>query len=334
MAKSGDTLVPKASRHPVTLASRVGVALISLGAICSGRADAQLAGEHVLLQFGLKSGSQPPPGAYLAPTYLNWDVDKIIDRNGNEIPIGGLAVHGLAFFGWGVTQKKLLGGNYGFQIIVPLVSSNLEFPRLGLQTGSGLGLGDIYVQPINLGWHKERIDYMAGLAFYAPTGSYTPQGRDNKGLGMWSFELSGGATFYLDQKKQYHFSALGFYEVHTKKQDQDLKVGSMLTWEGGLGGTFLKGALNVGAVYGAQWKVTDDSGNDFPSTLLPGNNHIYTLGPEVTFTGFYKPPWVASLTARYLWDLGAKSSFEGKRLIIFLTLGWLNIPPKGAEAPE
>ena len=45
-------------------------------------------------------------------------------------------------------------------------------------------------------------------------------------------------------------------------------------------------------------------------------------------------PWVASLTARYLWDLGAKSSFEGKRLIIFLTLGWLNIPPKGAEAPE
>jgi hypothetical protein len=314
--------------------SRVGLIVAILVAIVPGRAKAQLSGEHQLIAFGLKSGSQVPPGAFLVPTFLDWDVDWIKDRDGTEIPIGGLAVRSLALLTWVVTPKKVLGGNYGFLLVVPLVSSELEFPRLGLQTGSGLGLADIYVQPINLGWHTQRADYMAGLAFYAPTGSYEPNGRDNKGLGMWSFELSAGATLYIDPKKQWHFSALGFYEIHTNKQDQDLKVGNIMSVEGGLGGTFLKGDLNVGVAYGAQWKITDDGGADFPSTLLPGRNHIYTVGPEATFTGFYKPPWIASLTARYLWDVGAVSSFEGKRLIIFLTLGRLHVAPGGTAAPS
>lgn len=312
----------------------VGLTLIVVVTTNARPAPAQLAGEHPLIAYGLKSGSQPPPGAYLAPTFFDWDVGHIKDRDGTELPIGGLSVRSLSFFTWVVTPKKLLGGTYGFQVVVPLVSSQLEFPQVGLQTGSGLGLSDVYVQPINLGWHSERLDYMAGLAFYAPTGSYEPGGTDNKGLGMWSFELSGGATFYIDPKQQFHFSALGFYEIHTNKQDQDLKVGNMMTVEGGLGGTFLKGAVTVGGVYGAQWKITDDSGTDFPSNLLPGHNYSYTAGPEATFTGFYKPPWIASLTARYLWDFGAKSSFEGQRLIVFATIGRLHIPPGSAVAPQ
>jgi hypothetical protein len=313
---------------------RVGLVSTALVVTLPGSAAAQLAGEHPIIAYGLKSGTQPPPGAYLAPTFFDWDVGHIKDREGLERPIGGLSLRSLSFFTWIVTPKRLLGGTYGFQVVVPLVSSQFEFPQLGLQTASGLGLSDMYVQPINLGWHHERVDYIAGLAFYAPTGSYQPGATDNRGLGMWSFELSGGATFYIDQQNQWHFSALGFYEIHTNKQDQDLKVGSMMTVEGGLGGTFLKGALNLGAIYGAQWKVTDDGGADFPSTLLPGRNHIYTIGPEATLTGFYKPPWIASLTARYLWDFAAVSSFEGQRLIIFATIGWLHSTPKGAAESQ
>jgi len=51
----------------MTRASRVGLAIPLLVAIAPGRAEAQLAGEHVLTAYGLKSGSQPPPGVYLAP---------------------------------------------------------------------------------------------------------------------------------------------------------------------------------------------------------------------------------------------------------------------------
>jgi hypothetical protein len=62
--------------------------------------------------------------------------------------------------------------------------------------------------------------------------------------------------------------------------------GSVLTVEGGLGGTFLKGGRNVSVAYGAQWKITEDSGDDFPSAVLPGKKHSYTIGPEASLLGF------------------------------------------------
>ncbi len=312
---------------------RIGLVLAAIVALAPSPAAAQLAGAHALQSFGLKSGSQVPPGSFLVPTYFGWDVEQIRDRNGNDVPLD-LTVNSLALFTWVVTPKKLLGGNYGFQVVVPFLSNSLELPRLGFENNLSLGLSDIYVQPVNLGWHTPRADYMAGLAFYAPTGSYEPGGNENRGLGMWSFELSGGSTLYFDRKQQWHASALAFYEIHTSKEDQDLKPGSILTIEGGLGGTFLKGALNAGLAYGAQWKVTEDSGDDFPSSVLPGKNHIYTIGPEVSFTGLYKPPLIGTLTARYLWDVGGRSTFEGNRLLVFFSFGLLHgVPGSGSLPP-
>ena len=309
---------------------RAGFMLASLMAFGPSAARAQLAGEHALGSFGLKAASQPPPGIFLAPTYFNWNVNQICGRDGNCAPFD-LGVNSLALFGWVVTPKRILGGTYGFQFMVPFLSNSLELPRLGYSSSSSLGLGDLYVMPVNLGWHTPRADFLAGLAFYAPTGSYEAGGNDNKGMGMWSFELSGGTTVYFDAKQQWHASVLAFYELHTGKEDQDLQAGSVLNLEGGLGYTFLKGALSAGVAYGAQWKLTDDSGADFPSTVLPGDNHVYALGPEVSLTGFYKPPWIASLTARYLWELGAHSAFEGNRLMVLLTVGRLHLSPAAAS---
>jgi hypothetical protein len=309
--------------------------LLFLVALATGAASpvyAQLAGEHALPAFGLKAATQPPPGAFLAPTWFHWNVNSIVGRDGGEVPID-LQVNSLALFAWVVTPKKLLGGTYGFQAVVPLVSNALELPRLGYENSTSLGLGDIYLMPVNLGWHTPRADFIAGLALYFPTGTYEPGGSANRGMGMWTFEISGGSTLYFDRGQKWHLSALAFYEVHTSKEDQDLTPGSILSIEGGLGGTFLKGALSAGLAYGAQWKMTDDSGDDFPPSVLPGRNHIYTLGPEVSFTGFYKPPWLISLTARYLWDVGASSGFEGSRFIVFATVGRLHLPGAGTTAP-
>ena len=229
----------------------------------------------------------------------------------------------LGLHGWVVTPKKVLGGTYGFQFLVPTVASSLELPRLGFSTSSSLGLSDIFVQPVNLGWHTSRADYMAGLGFYAPTGDYVPNGNENKGLGMWTFELSGGSTLHFDAGRRYQVSAIISYETHTNKEDQDLKVGDVLTVEGGLGGRVLGDKLQVRVAYGGQWKISDDSGNDFPTSLAPGRNHIYTVGPELVYTGLYSAPFIGSLTARYLWDVGARSSFEGNRFAVFITVGTL-----------
>ena len=45
------------------------------------------------------------------------------------------------------------------------------------------------------------------------------------------------------------------------------------------------------------------------------------MGPEVIYTGLYRAPWLGSLTARYLWDVGGRASFKGNRFVVFIAFG-------------
>ena len=240
--------------------------LVSLAA--AGSASGQLNGENIKGDAGLKSGSQPPPGTYLTNLSYFYSSDEIKLPGGRTIEStdGGLNVYANLSVISRVTKKKFLGANYGVQFAVPLLNTQLELPRLN----KGGGASDLYVMPLWLGWNKKRAEYVASYAFFAPTGRFTPGG-DNSGLGMWSHEISGGTTVYLDKKKSWHVSALASYELHQKKQDEDVRVGDLLTIEGGVGKTALKGGLNVGAAYYAQWKVTADSASAPKSTSSSPN---------------------------------------------------------------
>ena len=44
-----------------------------------------------------------------------------------------------------------------------------------------------------------RADFIAGYGFYAPTGRYEAGADDNIGLGMWSHEIQGGTTLYVNR---------------------------------------------------------------------------------------------------------------------------------------
>ena len=58
---------------------------------------------------------------------------------------------------------------------------------------------------------------------------------------MWSYEVFGGTTVYFDEQKTWHFSATAFYETHGKKDGTNIRVGDLLTLEGGLGKSTLEG---------------------------------------------------------------------------------------------
>jgi hypothetical protein len=127
-----------------------------------------------------------------------------------------------------VSDFKILGGSYSFQIFPAFTNSSLEAPIFGLQDSVSTDFTDLYFQPINLGWTTGRADFTAGLGVYAPTGKYEPGGDENLGLGMWSFEIFGGTTLYLDQARTWHLAAAAFYETHTEKEDTDIEVGDLL----------------------------------------------------------------------------------------------------------
>jgi len=294
-------------------------------AFASGGAYAGFAGHNTKGDFGLQSGTQPPPGLLIAPMYYRYSGDTLRDSKGDKVSIdpeerGSLDANSYVLgFIWTSNETKILGGNYGFQAYPAFTDNTLEVPVLGLDESVDTGFADLYFQPINLGWHTRQADFIAGLGVTAPTGEYEPGGSDNTGLGMWSFEPFVGTTVYLDEQKRWSFAATAFYELHSEKKDTDIQVGDILTIEGGLGKTFMDGALSIGAAYYAQWKMTEDdlgSDNVFPSGMDLGKHRVYGLGPEVTIPIVPQGKLYGFINARYLWEFGARSSLEGNTFVL------------------
>ena len=292
--------------------------LVSLAA--AGSASAQLTGANIKGDTGIKSGSQAPPGTYFTNLSYFYNSDEIKLPNRTIVSAdGGLNVFANLTVISRVTKKKFLGANYGVQLAIPLLNTQLELPRLN-KGGGGGGAGDLYVMPLWLGWNTKRAEYVASYAFTAPTGRFKPGG-DNSGLGMWSHEISAGTTVYLDKKKSWHASALAGYEMHQKKQGTDVRVGDILTVEGGVGKTGLKGALNVGAAYYAQWKVTADSGADLPALLQRfgvenAKNRAFGIGPEINLV---VPKLEGQFNVRALKEFGNRTATQGYAVVASYT---------------
>ena len=300
------------------------IAGISLILVC-GQAHAQFNGHNLRGDFGLFSGSQPGPGWYAGFLGVNYDVDSLRDRNGNELASGGsLDVNAIAPYFWWVSDKKVFGGNYSIFASPSWTENSLEAPTLGVSNNTDLGAGDLYVQPINLGWHTARADYMAGLGVFAPVGRYTDGASDNTGLGMWSYELYGGTTVYLDDLRTWSFAALAFYETHSSKEDSDVKVGDILTIEGGLGKSWADGAAAFGISYFAQWKVSSDELGGGISN--PNKHKIFGAGPELVLPMASKNKFYGTLNLRYLWDFGVESNTQGNTFILMATFPIPSIP--------
>src|SRR5262245_16905708 len=230
-------------------------AVLALATLVASPALAQLNGENLLGDMGVKSGTQPEPGFYVANLYYRYDTDTIKGPNGRTIVFdptgsGSQTIHAEVPLMIYVSTKKFLGANYGMMAVMPFANGSLEAPGLGLTEKASTGASDLYVMPLQLGWHGKRFDATTGFAFFAPTGRHTAGASDNLGRGMWSYEASAGGTFYLDNARSISLSTTAFWETHTKKDGEvrvqdysvsNVKVGQLLTLEGGIGKSFLHG---------------------------------------------------------------------------------------------
>jgi hypothetical protein len=251
------------------LAFLAALLMVTLTLMAPTPALAQLGGENLRGDYGMKSGSQGPPGTYVGDVFYFYRTDTVKDLSGNSVRgATSLNIFADVILGSQVTKKKILGGNYAFMAALPILNTELALPSLNVGTQTW-GLADMYIQPIALGWHLKKADAVAGYAFVAPTGRFTAGANDNTGMGMWSNEFSGGTTVYLDPTKKWHAAGTGYYEIHTSKQNLDSKTGNIFTLEGGVGRAFLGGYANGGMAYAGQWKVTQDTGKDV-SLLVQG----------------------------------------------------------------
>ena len=288
-------------------------------------------GSHTLGDFGVQSGSQPQPGFYAALFYLRYDADTIKDADGNIVRLspsapGSIGVSAVAPLAWYVSKAKILGANYGAMVVLPLANASIEAPAFALGETVDTSISDLLVRPLDLGWHSTRADVTAGFQLYAPTGRYERGGSDNIGKGMWAYEPFLGTTVYFDEKRTVSLATTAYWEFHGKKKDTDVKVGQILTLQGGVGKSFLGGGLITGAAYYAQWKLTADQLTEFelPGRTpilggVPGKHKVFAFGPDVTLPVASKSKLFALVNIRYLWETGAQLKTEGQTLVVNAT---------------
>ena len=303
-------------------------AQLAVFAICIlGCSSLQLKAQYIGDQFpglaGLKAGSLPDPGLYITlPLYYGDTNISINDPHGNAVlkdftpAIGVIALPSVAV----VTRFKIFGATYGVSYTQWIINGILNVASTNYQRSTGYGFGDIYVQPVILGWHTHAADFTLGYAFFAPTGSGT------SGQHMWVNEIDFGGTLYVGEAKKWNVSTMSYYDFNRKKNNADIKVGNILTLAGGIGRSFLKGAANAGVAYGAQWKITHDSGADIPAFLPITNGRFFTVGPEIGIPVFAKGLNVGLVSFRYEWVVGPKTSLGGQLLIASFTFAHIKSP--------
>ena len=215
-------------------------------------------------------------GIYAALFYLTYDADTIKDATATSsrpapTSPGSLAVSAVAPLAWYVSKAKFLGANYGADGSSPFANASIEAPALHLAKRSGPASPTCCLRPIDLGWHTTRADVAAGLQLYAPTGRYEPGGSENIGKGMWTYEPFVGTTVLLRPGTDGQPRRHGVLGDSRHQEGHNVKVGQILTLQGGLGKSFLGGGLIIGAAYYGQWKLTEDRLAEFE---LPGREPV------------------------------------------------------------
>jgi hypothetical protein len=278
-------------------------------------ADGEL-GQRVLGSVGLDAGTQPAEGVYAGDRFFYYSANRLRDPQGDVRPVQGLEIDAFANVVGISGTLKAEGLPYlsaAFAVPVAWVSTRADVPPTDV---ARTGLGDIFVQPLMVGWRSTRFDAVTSYSFYAPTGQL-----NRKGLGQpqWTQQLSLGGTVFFDDDRAFRLSALASYNIYHQKIGIDITRGDTVQVQGGLGGRLFQ-VLDVGVAGYALWQVGDDHGPDLPLALRGVREQVFGLGPEI---GITIPDLRARFTARYEWDLGARARPEGQILVVSLSfLAW------------
>jgi hypothetical protein len=253
---------------------------------------------------GIKGASLPPPGLYIRDYNYTYFANEFKAGPPSFDLFANVQTPRLVF----ITSKKIFGGYYGADLIVPLPYQDLDFTGFHKNDFS---VGDIFIEPITLSWHQKQADYSFGYGLWAPTGSYSPTDPISPGKGFFTQMLTVGATFYPDSEKTWSFSALNRYEINHERKETQIRSGQYWTLEWALGKSVSK-TVELGLAGYLQTQVTSAKGAGASSL----KDHAAGLGPEITLVC---PKLGLSTSIRYLREFGVEQRPKGNVLNITFT---------------
>ena len=288
--------------------------IMGIAIMLSGSVTATETGHYVNGVEGIKASSIPPPGLYWRMYHAYYTADRLTDSHKHSLDVG-FNVNVYAFVNrlvW-ISETKMLGGNMGADLVVPLINTDLEISALGISNDE-FGLGDIAVEPLLISWHGARYDAGFGLAAYVPTGEYDSTQPASAGKGFWTGMLTLGGTYYLDADRSWSAAVLGRYEIHSNKDGSDVRPGDECHFEWGIGKTLAK-TIDVGLTGYCHWQVTDDRGSDVTWDASV-HDKVLAIGPEINI---FIPSSKFCVSLRSQREFDARDRSEGNISCLTLT---------------
>lgn len=228
--------------------------LFTLSALAAGAAHA--GGHYVAGVEGIQAASVPPPGTYYLGYLVDYRSDSVRAPGGStELPGDNrIQVRALANrFAW-ISTNKVLGADYGVELIVPVLRTKLDLGAVPL-ADSRSGIGDVYLGPLVLGWHGANWDAVAAAGLWLDSASTAHPA--SPGKGYKSTMLTAGGTYYVDEARSLSGSVLMRYEINGKT-DTGFRPGRQISVEWGFGKGV--GPVTLGVVGYHQQQVGNDSG--------------------------------------------------------------------------
>ncbi|MEA3333437.1 MAG: transporter [Pseudomonadota bacterium] len=277
-------------------------------------------------------GAAPPPGFYLKNYVYYYHASDMKDDHGNNIDVfDDLTVWAEVLrFIW-ISEKKILGGNYGQHVFLPLLDVSLDFkaplgPK-GKKRYDDTDVPYIIWSPFILAHHflKGKLHTVLSLPdIYIPTG-YDKGDLAGVSHNFWTFEPVFAVTYM--PTPTWEFSAKFMYDFNTKQDDcptvygfnVDRTPGDEFHFDYSLSYGFSK-SFRVG-LSGYYYKQVSNDDYDIDSSIpapvrdllkADEGNHseVFAIGPGLWYN--YKNMF---FTLRTQFEMDAKNKTEGQNVI-------------------
>ena len=302
------------------LASAVALATLAIGSVQAKEGGDQYPnGAETWL-----GGAVPPPGNYFI-NYFGYYSGDLVDGSGKKVAGAGVDAWFNAFRFVQTTEHKILGGNWGWHVIVPLVHQDVA---LGAGSKSKFGLGDITVNPFIVSWHAKNWHWAIGLDVNLPVGAYkSGEPRQSIGANYWSVEPLFAFSYMGDTG--WEVSGKFMYNIKTTNNDfrpapgapkMDYESGDEFHLDYLVGKRFGPWGVGVSGYYLKQTTNDKLNGQTISSALGPWSDgrkgEVFAIGPTVSYT----TKGGVHFTGQWNRETSAENRFEGDKFILKLIM--------------
>jgi hypothetical protein len=286
-------------------------------------AHSQNRGVYPLGLSAINSGVGASPGFTYSNAFLFYSRSEQVGGNGEVLATGQQSVLlDMNTILWAGTRDiAMLGGAwFSSAVTIPIANNSLSSSAQGSISGGG-GAGDLYFQPVILGWRTERVDVRSIVGFLAPTGKFNAGANDNVGNGYWTPVIAAGETFYLSEDRETTLSAFEMYEFHSTQSGTHIHPGETFDLDYSLmrAFTFPESRLQVGLVgYGA-WQTTAKTGPEITAAQETQRYRVNALGAGLNFA---LPARKVTLSFKYFDEFANQWTYQGYSVQISVGVGF------------